>query len=263
MFLEHFGMTYHPFGERPAQDRIFRDDRMERALARLDYLADEGTIALVTGATGVGKSTLLRLFIHSLSRNRYRPAYIHLTPIRPTSMLRLIVTVLGEKPRMGKDRLFLQILDKAAKDDKTIVLVVDEAHLLPPEALTDIRLIVSSALDADAPMKIVLSGQESLRRLLTPASHADLLQRISVRCHLSPFTAEQTVSYIDFRLRSAGASDKLFDPEAKRLLHDFAGGVARLVDNLAAACLVNAASKGLKTIAEPLVNDTIGEFQLP
>ena len=37
------------------------------------------------------------------------------------------------------------------------IVVLDEAHLIDTEALTDIRLLVSSALDDAPPLKIVLA----------------------------------------------------------------------------------------------------------
>jgi type II secretory pathway predicted ATPase ExeA len=263
MFLTHFKMTTHPFCEYPGREQLLNDERMAQGRARLEYLAEEGTIALVTGPTGVGKSSLLRLFIESLSPHRHRALYLHLTNLQPLALLRLIVTALGERPRLGKDRLFHQILDQAKSSDRCTLLILDEAHLLPAEALTDLRLLVSSGLDDEAPLKIVLSGQEPLQRILASAAHADLVQRICVRHHLRALTQEQTAGYIDFRLRSAGGSDKLFEPEAKQLIHDYAGGVPRQINNIATACLINAAAMTRQKIGEPLVNDTMAEFRLP
>ena len=41
------------------------------------------------------------------------------------------------------------------------------------------------------------------------------------------------------------------------------GGVPRQVNNVATACLINAAARGLKIITEALVNETMAEFALP
>lgn len=263
MFFNHFKMSGHPFQERPPMEWVLADDRISRALARLEYFAQQGGIALVIGQTGVGKSTLLRRFMENLSKNRYRPVYLHFTGIPSSALLRLIVSRLGEAPRRGKDNLFLQILDRTRNNDITTVIVIDEAHLINPEALTDLRLLVSSAADTDVPIKIVLSGQESLAKLLARASLSDLVNRITVRCHLGPLTKEQTLSYIDFRMRCAGSNDKVFEPEAKSLIHDYASGVPRLINNIATACLLNAAAQNLHKINEPLVTDTMTEFRLP
>ncbi|MCP4181881.1 MAG: general secretion pathway protein, partial [Hyphomicrobiales bacterium] len=54
-----------------------------------------------------------------------------------------------------------------------------------------------------------------------------------------------------------------FETEAKDLIHDYTGGVPRQVNNVATACLINAAARGLKIITEALVNETMAEFALP
>ena len=105
MFLSLFNLTQHPFMENPPIDWILTDPRFEQALARLKFFQDQGSIALIIGQTGIGKSSLLRRFVHNLPQNRYHPIYVHLTPINANAFLRLIVTKLGEAPKMGKDRL--------------------------------------------------------------------------------------------------------------------------------------------------------------
>ena len=112
MFLNNFKMSGHPFQESPPIEWILNDRRISQSLSRLEYFSRQETIALVIGQTGVGKSTLLRLFIQNLSKNRYRPVYLHFTGINSSALLRLIVTQLWEAPRRGKDALFLQILDR-------------------------------------------------------------------------------------------------------------------------------------------------------
>jgi len=262
MFLSHFNLTQHPFMETPPIEWILTDPRIEQALARLKFFQDQGAIALILGQTGIGKSTLLRLFIHHLPQNRYHPVYVHLTPINANAFLRLIVTKLGEAPKIGKDRLFLQIADRVGKSEKCTLLIIDEAHMIDPKALTDLRLLIS-AIDTQLPLKIILSGQESLSHILKRSSHADLVQRICVRFSLKPLSKDQSAAYIDNRMSLAGGTNKIFEPEAKALIHDYTGGVPRQINNVATACLINAAAKNLKKITESLVNETMSEFQLP
>ena len=74
MFLTHFNMTQNPFTERPPIEWLQKDERIAQGLARLEYLAQQGLVALLLGQTGVGKSSLLRLFIHALAHHRYNTA---------------------------------------------------------------------------------------------------------------------------------------------------------------------------------------------
>jgi general secretion pathway protein A len=263
MFSHHFKMARLPFQERAPVESILCDERLSEGLARLRYLAEQGSIGLVSGPTGVGKSSLLRLFVRSLSPNLYQPIYLSLTHVGASGILRLLVTALGEVPRRGKERLFLQIIDRLGKTDRTTLLLIDEAHLLPSEALIDLRLLVSSGLDEGPRLKILLSGQELLRQELKRASHQDLVNRISVRFQISPLSREQSSSYIDSQLKHAGASEKIFDAEAKSLIHDYSSGLPRQINSCATACLLNAASKNIQKVTEALVNDTMADFRLP
>jgi general secretion pathway protein A len=113
MFLSHFKFTSQPFAERAAADALWPDERMQQGLARLRYVAEHGTVGLVTGASGVGKSALLKRFMHELSGPGWQPVYLHLTHLPAAGMLKLLVGKLDEVPRRGKDRLFEQILAKA------------------------------------------------------------------------------------------------------------------------------------------------------
>jgi hypothetical protein len=95
----------------------------------------------------------LKRFLNGLAPQHCEAIYCHLTHLPSAGVLKLLVTQLGELPRMGKDRLYKQILERAAAAEGTLLLVFDEAHLLDANALTDLRLLISSALDIieDAP----------------------------------------------------------------------------------------------------------------
>lgn len=263
MFLNHFQMTRHPFAEKPPADWILQDSRFQEAMARLTFFQNEGHIALVLGQTGVGKSSLLRYFTRSLPLNRYQVLYFSLTSVSPNALLRQIVIELGEAPKIGKDRLFRLILERIKKSDAEIFLILDEAHLISSQSLTDLRLLSSSGMDTQLPLKIILCAQDSFTTLLKQSVHADIVNRITIRCRLHSLSKDQTAAYINHRIHLAGGSDKTFDQEAKSLIHDYSGGVPRQINNIATACLLNAASRNYQIIEETLVNDTMAEFHLP
>lgn len=262
MFTDHFHMTDQPFTERLPAHRILEDERIRQGRMRLSYLIECGNIALLTGDTGVGKSTLIKLFIDSLAGNHYQPVYLHITHIRTTSLLKLIVSGLGEIPKNTKERLFSQILDKTRAMDATVLLIIDEAHLLSADALTDLRLLVSSALDDLPPLKIVLSGQENIRRQLRQACHSDLAQRISVKYHLPSLSQAQTHAYLDFHMQSVGSNDKVFEPEVKTLIHEYSSGIPRQINNIATACLVHAASLNTHKVNQSMLTQSLRECQI-
>jgi len=47
------------------------------------------------------------------------------------------------------------------------------------------------------------------------------------------------------------------------LIHDYAGGVPRQINNLATACLLQAAAQNASRVSEAILQQTFSEFQLP
>jgi len=261
MFLKHFSLNDHPFIENPPVDWLLRDPRIQEAMARLSFFLQQADIALIIGQTGVGKSSLIKILLNEIPQNQFHPLYFHLTPLNANAFLRMIVFQLGEKPKMGKDRLLLQILDKIQQNEKTSLFIIDEAHLIDPQVLTDLRVLISSL--AKPSLKILLCGQEGLSIILKRSAHTDLVHRITVKVFLKTLSKDQTAAYIDNRIHRAGGNQKLFDPEAKALIHDYTGGLPRQINNVASACLIHAASLNQKRITESIVTQTMSEFHLP
>jgi general secretion pathway protein A len=263
MFAAHFKLTAQPFTEHAPVASLWKDQRMSQGLARLHYLAEHATLGLVLGASGLGKSALVKRFLHEVRGPACQPIYLHLTHLPANNLLKLLVTALGETPCRGKDRLFAQIVQRARAAEARPLVVLDEAHLLDADSLTDLRLLVSSALDDSPPLKLLLVGQPSLAQTLRRALLRDLLDRITVRYHLHPLDRDQTATYIDFQMKQAGGNGKEFDAPSKSLIHDYTGGVPRQINNLATACLLQAAAANAHHITEPVLQQTLTEFQLP
>ena len=261
MYQTHYHLKTQPFCEHAAAHSLWLDDRMQQGLARLAHLVEHATLGLVTGPTGVGKSALLKRFLHDLSRQQCESVYCHLTHLKCSGMLKMILSRLGEVPRRGKERLFEQILERATRTESKLLLILDEAHLLDGETLTDLRLLVSSAIDA-VPLKILLVGQETLRATLKQSQHQALLNRIHVHYRLKPFTKEQTGRYIDIQMKQAGGPEDVFDHSVKELIHDFTGGLPRAINNLSTACLLQATARNVQRIDETLFQQASSEFQL-
>ena len=102
MFIKHFDLDEHPFMESPPLSWLIGDGRVKEPLARLSSLAHQGNLALIIGQTGLGKSSLLRLFSQNLPKSRDRTVYIHLTSVSPNAFLRTIAKKLGNPQDLAK-----------------------------------------------------------------------------------------------------------------------------------------------------------------
>lgn len=262
MYTSHYQMQNQPFTERIPVSRVIQDDRMKEALAGLEYLAMAGDIALIVGQTGVGKSTLIKLFLDQLPHKQFLPIYIHFTQVKSSGLFHLIVNELGEDPRRARDSLFLQIMDKTKKLSTTPIIIIDEAHLLGLNALTDIRLLVSSAMDDSPIMKIILAGQNDIKNKLRKSSLTDLAHRISVSYHLKPLTKIQTHAYIDLQMKNVGRTASIFEDEVKDCIHEYTNGIPRQINNIATACLIHGSIQKAQKINMQLFSSTISDLDV-
>jgi type II secretory pathway predicted ATPase ExeA len=254
MFYAYYELTGQPFEEWVPAEKLLTDERFASGLERLEYFAAAGLVALVTGPTAVGKTSLLRLFLSRLPANRFQVAKVDLAALESAHLLRLMVQALNEKPKTGKDRLFSLLLGKMRATDRTTLLVVDDAHLLGEAALTDLRLLVCAGLEEQRAVRLLLCGQDGLRATLSRQTLADLSNRVTVRVHLGTLTRDQSVCHLDHRLRLYGGTEKVFSAEAKTRLHELSGGLPRRLNNLGTLCLIQGAAKKQKQIGVELVD---------
>lgn len=262
MFTHHFGMKNLPFHEHPPLDAILCDERFERARAKLDHFRDHARVALLCGRTGIGKTTLIRSFLAAADPRHFLPVFVKTSRLGASAILRLMVAAVGERPARGRERLFAQLIEKAASTAKTIILVLDDAHLLTdPASLHDLRLLSDATAQDNRPLfRVLLSGQDDLLLLLRQERFADLCERMSLRVLLQPFSEAETQSYIQRQLKKAGAHPGLIPAETALAIHHHAAGIPRRINNAATDCLLVAAAEKLKIVDEACATRALEEL---
>ena len=144
-----------------------------------------------------------------------------------------------------------------------MLLIVDEAHLLSPEQLEELRLFTNSEMDSLMPFAGILVGQPQLRRRLRIGSFAALDQRIALRYELAGMDASESAEYLTHHLKLAGREDPLFSDDAVALLHERSRGIPRALNNLATQALIAtfAAEKSIvdESAAQAAVTEVLGE----
>ena len=97
-------------------------------------------------------------------------------------------------------RLHQQTTDALAAEEnergKRFVVAVDEAHLLTPDQLEELRLLTNADMDSHSAFACLLIGQPTLRRRIKLGTFAALDQRIALRFAMPPMTPAETTSYV-------------------------------------------------------------------
>jgi general secretion pathway protein A len=134
------------------------------------------------------------------------------------------------------------------------VLVVDEAQSLPLSILEQIRILSNFETDREKLLQIFLVGQLSLVPLLRSPELRQLDQRVSIRYQLKPLREEEVAGYVAHRLAVVNpAHGVVFSPTALRVVHDYTGGIPRLINRLCDRALVDGSSSQTTRIDEALI----------
>ncbi|HEV7920093.1 MAG TPA: AAA family ATPase [Thermoanaerobaculia bacterium] len=243
MFEQFFGLTAKPFGKTPDPSFLYESGQHKEALARLEYAVEEKELALLVGDIGSGKTTLSRALIDRIGEAR--PIILLINPrLTPVQLLRAVSAALGIEPAKFRNELLDRLhtkLFELYEEGREPVLIIDEAQLIPSKATFDeIRLLTNFQLDDQNLLSVLLIGQPELEARLDRAAYAPLRQRIGMRYSLGPLTLEDTVRYIDHRLRVAGGARNPFSSDAVREIHQLSGGIPRLINTLATTALLDA-----------------------
>ncbi len=239
MYLDYYGFSEKPFNLTPDPYFVFLSKNHKEAFAHLLYGINNrtGFIAL-TGEVGSGKTTVLRSLLSQLDADNYRTALIFNPSLSPRELLQSINREFGvstdNQPGLLPLDALNQFLLRQNAEGRTVVLVIDEAQDLETEALEQIRLISNLETDKEKLIQIVLSGQPELVQILEKKEMRQLSQRITVRYHLQPLDFEDTVRYVDHRLKLAGKKGGLtFSRGAMKRIYGYSRGLPRLIN---AAC---------------------------
>jgi type II secretory pathway predicted ATPase ExeA len=180
--------------------------------------------------------------------------YLAVPSIDRSEVLRALARELGMDCAVGVgdpdllSALQEELIERHAEGFQVVVLV-DEAHAMPPEALEQVRLLSNLETRTDRLLQIVLFGQPELDTLLERPELRALRDRIAHSFNLAPMDEEEVGAYIELRLRAAGyAGNLLFRPASIRALTRAAGGLARRVNILADRSLLAAYAHESRTV---------------
>jgi general secretion pathway protein A len=264
MYTQFFGLREKPFAITPDPRYLYLSQRHADALAHLIYgISHSGGFIQLTGEVGTGKTTLVRTLFEQLPDE----ADVALILNPEISRAVFLTTILEElnldlpSQRSSKaliDRLNEHLLQAHSRGRRTVV-VVDEAQNLSPAILEQVRLLTNLETPTKKLLQIILIGQPELRDLLSKRGMRQVAQRITGRYHLEPLGEEDTVKYVEHRLKVAGGSGSIFTPDAMREIYRQSDGVPRLINVIADRALLAAYTQDTRLIDRSLVRRAAAE----
>jgi len=284
MYTSFYGLREEPFRLTSDPRFFYLAEPHAAALATVvEAVMRRKGIVLLTGPIGTGKTTVVHTALQILMEKAatskpISSAFILNPTLSREEFLEMLLsefeipcTATSKPARLAAlQRMLLETQRKGG----TSLLLVDEAHLLTPELLEEIRLLSNSDTYQEKLLQIVLCGQPELLGLLRRPELRALKQRVSSSCSLRALTVPEVKTYISERLRSAGfrGAGSPFPPDVVERIVGLTEGTPRLVNLLCDACLtmgvrakrtvidlaiVNAAASELELGETPVTNDLV------
>src|SRR5262245_29400681 len=223
MYLSHFGLNEPPFRITPHAEFFFSGANRGATLEALLYaIAHDEGIVKVTGEVGSGKTMLCRVLVERLPEN-VETIYLANPSLSRDEILHVIAADLQVESSNEGRTILLRALEEALIKlygaGRRVVVLIDEAHAMPPETLEEVRLLSNLESNRHKLLQIVLFGQPELDAHLGLPGMRQLKERITHGFKLDPLVRADVQSYIDFRLRAAGyRGPNVFAPSALRLI---------------------------------------------
>ena len=259
--LQFFGYRYPPFADTFEIHTPYLSDAEELMLQRTIALLRQGKSIAIYGEAGIGKSMLVKSITAQLDAKEFRIAQIPYGGMKPPSILRDLcdefdIDIMGRKNLLSK-----LAEDFRRRDDKPFpVIVVDEAHEMQRSSFLDLCSLLYDAKKRTAAASIVLVGQPVLKKMLELDVFAPVKTRLTCMFSMPKFTIDDAKEFIAFRLKLAEAPAGIFDDDALHCLTTDAKGNRRILMNLAALCLEEAARRNDKVVTAEIVTAIALEF---
>ena len=263
MYEAFYGFKEKPFSMLPDPSFLFLSKKHQAALTLLEYgLLNHVGFCVITGEPGAGKTTIVRALLDRIS-DQITVGLITNTHQSFGGLLDWVLSAFDlHRPNLTSvemHQIFMEFLIEEYANNRTVLLIVDEAQNMQPDTLEELRMLSNVNSEKDQLLQVVLSGQPALKEMLLRPELMQFAQRIAVDYHLAALSVEETCGYIQHRLVTAGAEKDVFTPAACERIYNYSGGTPRLINLLCETVLVYGFADQLEMIDVDLVDEMVQE----
>ena len=239
-YFKVLGFEKEPFSTSPDPDFFYLSKEHETALTNIMIeLRLKRGLTVILGDIGTGKTTLSRKLIQELKQREDCIFNIVLDPTFDDESLFLTSLIRNFEINMDsglsptildlRESLERFLFQKGVTEDKTVILIIDEAQKLSEISLEVLRLLLNYETNEFKLLQLVLLGQLELYSKISAIPN--FFDRISFKYTLNPLGFAETKEMIEFRIAQAGykAGMHLFLDEALKEIYQYSRGYPRQI----------------------------------
>jgi len=233
MIKSSFGLTQEPF----YRSELALLPQQSEAIDMIKIHAQHGGFSVIVGNPGVGKSVIgAHLALLGKERDTVVVSFTQTMHTYQPILKPLAQSMqVGTAPVKDLEGELVKAAWRHVQAQKTLYIVIDEAHLLDIDILRKLRLLFERF-----PKKhnLVLLGHTELMFRLSMMCNEDIKSRISYSKQILPLSDGDVSSFIVAELGAVGLGVNTFDEAALQVILRAVQGNLRLCRNLCYASLV-------------------------
>ena len=240
-----YGLAEKPFAVAPDLRFLYHSTAHDRVLQDLAAsVSRRDTVAVLTGASGIGKTLLCRALVDQLDR-RTLLSFVSRSVASPDDLLKTLLVDFGV---ISQEDAASGPLAAASREDlagalrdfveslgvlqASALVIVDDAHKLSSAVLAELRGL-SEIAAAVGLLQIVLVGEPELTRQLRARDLRALDQRVKARAEIEPLDGEEVLGYVAHRLAVAGRGERIdFSEPALRKISALSRGIPGVINQI-------------------------------
>jgi general secretion pathway protein A len=264
MYEAFYGLKEKAFNLNPDPEYFYMSREHENAYVHLEYAIRESKgFAVITGEVGSGKTTLINYLLYKLNldinigliTNTHIPASQFLKAICREFEIDVDVSEKVDVMEIFQDFL----LERYAQNER-VLLIIDEAQNISPEAMEEIRMLSNLEAEKSHLIQIILIGQPELKNKLQRNDLKQFAQRVSSHYHINGLNKDEVNNYIRYRLNVGEAKNlDIFKEDAIELIYQHSLGIPRVINVICDTALVYGYADGHKTIDKNIIDNVIKE----
>lgn len=259
--------TIPPFPPFPAASRYVALGSVEEAIARVSNSIRGGDgIALIMGPPGTGKSIICSVLAKEHAESHLVVSLGDVAITNQDSFYRRLLHEMGvDVTAIPAGDMEFAVVQQVCSDDAPaggVLLLIDEAQVMPAEVLEAIRATTNIMKDGQPRVSAVICGGPKLDETLASASMEPFSQRVATRCYLHPLNSQETRFYITEVIRTCGSNpDSTITDEAIGAIHHASNGIPRLINQMMTEAIDCAADENETVICERIVDQAWAQLQ--
>ena len=265
--LSYYGLNKNLFKKDIEVKDLYKSESYKEGIERLEYIKEVKGIGLITGVTGVGKTTLIRGYINTLNKEKYNIIYISLTNSKKFEFLSIICNELrlslGECYISNiKRKIQEEIINQKKNYGKETIIIIDNAEKLNKEILKDFDFLYEFEYDSEDYTSIILCGGEEIKEELKKSIYESLKQRLIFIYKLDGLTKEESKEYIETRLKISGQTKMIYEKNAVYALHNASHGIIRKLNTLINLSMIIGYQSKKEVIDEEIIRIAVEESKI-